>query len=339
MAVPIRISAGVRAASRPQQRRRTVWPLLVVVFLLLWVDLAAAMKCKTPERTPTAEEREQLVEFYRQREAALAGLSDALHADPLLGPQLGGLKRVGWHYFDPLAQEPDPDASTDEALRLAEQDELLALLLLQSRGDLGEVQRQKIIERWQHRGLPWAVLAAGPVDLSHAADRARYIDVLHQSLALPLNNALAVRVRDLGMRYFELEERHPEPQLSAALQAVSGSCMDWRWAVRSGIASLTLEATTIGLRGDFIEEMCNLPDIELEGICSQWASKLRAESFVDWVQSLDPDRSEPLWGAFSDCGPLTLLRTVQDYHGDWPQVEARLRNCKPVPRTDAESED
>jgi hypothetical protein len=334
MADPIRNPVRVRAR---RSSRWTGWPFVVVVFLLLWMDTAVATKCKTPERAPTAEEREQLAEFYRQREAALAALSAALHADPVLGPQLGGLKRVGWHYFDPLAQEPDPDASTDEALRLAGQDELLALVLLQSREDLGAAQRRQIIARWQDRGLPWTVLAAGPVDLSNAADRARYIDVLQQSLALPLNNALAVRVRELGMRYFELEERHREPQLSAALRAVSGTCMDWRWAVRSGIAALTLEATTIGLRGELIEDMCNPPDIELEAICARWAAKLRTESFVDWVQSLDPELSEPLWGAFSDCGPVTLLRTVQAHHGDWPQVAARLRNCKPAPT--AESED
>lgn len=335
MADPVCSPVRVRRLRRSSWR--TGWPQVIAVFLLLWMDMAAAMKCKTPERAPTAEEQAQLAEFYRQREAALAALSAALHADPLLGPQLGGLRRVGWHYFDPLAQKPDPEASIDEALSLAGQDELLALVLLQSRADLGAAQRRQIVERWQHRGLPWPVLASGPVDLSDPADRARYIDVLQQSLALPLNNALAVRVRELGMRYFELEEGHPEPQLSAALRAVSGTCMDWRWAVRSGIASVTLEATTMAVRANWFEKECDPPDIVLEAICAQWAAKLRAESFVDYVQSLEPERSEPLWGTLSDCGPATLLRTVHAHPGDWPQVEARLRHCKPAPTANAES--
>lgn len=89
-------------------------------------------------------------------------------------------------------------------MQLAQEDELLTLVLLFDRQDLEPELRSQLIERWRAQGLPWTVLAAWPVDLEDATDRRRFAAELHESLVLPINNPLAVRARTLGIRYFEL---------------------------------------------------------------------------------------------------------------------------------------
>lgn len=329
--MPLRPGSGAvridAACERVSKLRRPVW--LVVLCLLLSVDVAATISCRQPEREPTAEEREQLFAHENQLRASQAALSAALRADPLLGPELRRFARVGMTLFDPLAEDADPPI--EEALKLAQEDELLALVLLWDRHDLDAGQRAKLIERWRAQGLPWTVLAAWPVDLEDATDRRRFAAELRESLTLPINNPLAVRARTLGIRYFELADQHPKPQLSEALLAVQPSC-DRQSFVVGVIAALSLEVTIVAVQFGLLQDDCMDPPIELDEICTLWSKRLQRETLFGWIKSIDPEgeRAERLSERIEACGPLTMLHAFQDHYGDWDAVEARLRDCVPV---------
>jgi hypothetical protein len=325
--MPVRRASGaVRVDAR---RGARVWnpAWLLMLVLLLSVDIAVAMSCKRPDRWPTPEEHKQLDIYVDQLRASRAALSAALHADPLLGPELRRFARIGATLFDPRPGLPDIKPPIEESLKLAQEDELLALVLLWDREDLGTEQRAQLIERWRSRGLPWTVLAAWAVDLRDAAERDRYIAVLRESLALPINNPLALRVRTLGIRYFELEEQYPEPQLADALRAVYPGC-NHGVSARGLIAASAFEITTLALRYSLLKQECGELAVELEEICTLWLARLRRESFLHWGE--EEERAERLSERIDVCGPLTMLRAVQDHYGDWEAVEARLHDCVPV---------
>lgn len=318
---------AIRNPAGVQVPRSSKW-IAVVLSLLLRVDTAAALSCKPPERAPTAEEHQQLAVFYGQRDAARKALNTALRADPVLSLIVEKLEQVGWYF--PYATQPAVLPPLKKALRLAREDELLALALLQAREDLGEAQRRQLIEHWQDRGLPWTVLASEPVNPDDPADRARLAAALRESLALPLNNALAVRVRELGIRYFELVERHPEPELSEALSAVDPSCSR-EWVVTHITIGLSaLNITALPVRYGFIEAECEMPAVEFAEICERWTERLKAE-LPDFMQEpFDAEREAFFDERVETCGLAALLRAIQAHYGDWPQIEAQLRDCKPA---------
>lgn len=318
----VRIDA---ACERVSKARRPVWLLALWLFS---VDIALAMSCKPPDRQPTAEEREQLDVYERRLNARDAALSAALRGDPLLGPTLERFAQIGVTLPDPTGKDPDVLPPIEDALRLAQEDELLALIALARAEDLNEAERRGIIERWRAQGLPWTALAAWPADLEKAADRQRFAAVLQESLDLPINNPLAIRVRTLGIRYFELVEQHPVPQLPEALWAVYPGCIHG-WRAEFVAASVSLEVTTLPLHYLFLQQECSEPHGELEVICTSWSERLRRESFEGWADSLDGQRGNDLSERIDVCGPLALLRAVQDHHGDWEAVEARLLDCVP----------
>lgn len=327
--MPLRPASG---AARVDGRRRgsIVWKLvwLVALWFLLSIDVAVAMSCKRPDRWPTPEEHQQLDIYVDQLRASRAALSAALHADPLLGPELKRFAQVGATLFDPRPGLPDIKPPIEEALKLAQEDELLALVLLWDREDLETEQRAQLIERWRDRGLPWTVLAAWPVDLRDAAERDRFVTALRESLALPINNPLAIRVRTLGIRYFELDEQYPEPQLADALRAVYPGCSPGVSA--SGlITASALEVTTLALRYSLLNQECGALAVELEEVCTLWLARLRRESFLHWGEALEEERAERLSERIDVCGPLALLRAVQDHYGDWEAAEAHLLDCVP----------
>lgn len=316
----VRIDA---ACQRVSKLRNPLW--LLALCLLLSVDVAATISCRQPEREPTAEEREQLFAHENQLRASRAALSAALRADPLLGPELESFARVGMTRLDPLAEDIDPPI--EEALQLAQEDELLALALLWDREDLEPEQRSQLIERWRAQGLPWTVLAAWPADLEDAADRRRFAAVLQESLSLPINNPLAIRVRTLGIRYFELVDQYREPQLPEALLPVKPGC-DHGWLVQVLFLASAINVATVAVRFEFLENECSEPAVELEEICTLWSERLRRESFEGWTKSLDEEGAELLLER-NVCGYGALLRAIQDHYGDWEAVEARLHDCVP----------
>lgn len=302
-----------------------VWLLV----LLLWGSGAMAMSCKPPDRQPTAKEREQLNVYKRQLDTRDAALSVALRADPLVGPALERFAQIGLTLFDPIAEDPDDRPPIADALLLAQEDELLALITLARAEDLDATQRRGIIERWRAQGLPWTVLAAWPADLEKAADRRRFAAALRESLDLPINNPLAIRVRTLGIRYFELLEQHPVPQLPESLSPVYPPCRHG-WRTELVAATLSLDISSLPLSYQFLRSECSEPAAELEEICTLWSERLRRESFEGWAESLDGERDYDLTERIDVCGHGALLRAVQDHYGDWDAVEARLRDCVPV---------
>lgn len=317
----VRMDAARRGALR-------AWNPVWLLALLLWASGAMSMSCRPPDRQPTGEEREQLDVYARQLNARDAALSMALRADPLLGPTLDRFAQIGVTQFDPIAEDLDVLPPIEDALRLAQEDELLALTALTRAEDLDAAQRRGIIERWRARGLPWTVLAAWPADLEDAAVRRRFAAVLRESLDLPINNPLSIRVRTLGIRYFELLEQHPVPQLPKALRAVYPGCgHDWKteWAA----LNYSHEVSTLALRHSFLKQECGAPAVELEEICTLWSERLRRESFEGWAESLDGERDFDLTERIDVCGYGALLRAVQEHHGDWDAVEARLLDCVP----------
>lgn len=97
-------------------------------------------------------------------------------------------------------------------------------------------------------------------------------------------------------------------------------------------ASFSFEVTTVPLHFDLFQGACIEPPIELEDVCALWSGRLRREGIFGWMESieLDEERREVLDQRIEACGPLALLRAVQDHHGDWEAVESRLRDCVPV---------
>lgn len=302
--------------------RRVAWNPLWLLALLL--SDAMATSC-WPNRKPTAEERAQLADFQQQWEANRQDFHEVLRADPMLGPLSDGVERI-----DGLmtSSTSDPDPRIDA---WAGQEELFDLALVLGHEDLHPQLRQRIHERWKERGLPWTVLAAEPVDLDDADDRARYATVLRESLALPLNNALAIRARKLGIRYFELKQQYPDPTLPEALQAVSCGFLQHDVMQQFGIALAALDVTTPGLGWTgVLGDVCVEPLPELDAVCAQWSAKLKRESLAYRLHSDEADVVFRFEDHLEACGPATLLRAVQDHHGDWEAVEARLRDCVPV---------
>lgn len=324
--MPLRPGSGAvridAACQRVSKLRRPVWLLA----MLLWASGAMAWGC-WPEREPTAEERKQLADFQQLREANHQDFHEAMRADPLLSPLSEAMERL-----DGLMESstPDPDPRIDA---WSGQDELLdlALALVLAQEELHPQLRQRIHQRWQERGLPWTVLAAEPVDLDDVVDRARYETALRESMALPLNNPLAIRARELGIRYFELKQQYPDPTLPEALQAFSCRVLQHDAMQQFGIVLAALDATTLGLgQTGVLGEVCVEPLPELDAVCSQWSAKLKRESLAYRVESDEADVMFDFEDHLEACGPATLLRAVQDHHGDWDAVEARLRDCMPV---------
>lgn len=327
--MPLRPASGALRMGAVRRVALLATNPVCLLVLLLWASGAMSMSCKPPDRQPTAEEREQLDVYKRQFTARDAALSAALRADPLLGPTLARFAQIGLTMFDPIAERPDIPPPIEDALLLAQEDELLALITLTRAEDLDETQRRGIIERWRAQGLPWAVLAAWPADLGEAEDRQRFAAVLRESLNLPINNPLATRVRTLGIRYFELVEQHPEPRLSDALRAVHRGC-GVVWKAEWFAAISVPEVTTLPLRYLFLKQECDEPAAELEEICTLWSERLRRESFEGWAEALDGWRGNDLSERIDVCGHSALLRAVQNHYGNWEAVEARLRDCVPV---------
>jgi hypothetical protein len=160
-----------------------------------------ALSCAPPDRQPTDAEREQWTAFLEQRQRHQAALRQALRSDPLLEPVLRQLETAGIVTLDSLRGSDGPldDGPAAADLEDAMTNELTALLLTRSMLDSGAAPvARRLIEHWQHRGLPWTVLAAVPVDPESPEDRQRMARQLRESLDLSLNTPLASQLRALG---------------------------------------------------------------------------------------------------------------------------------------------
>lgn len=301
---------------------------LLAVWLWVHATTAMALSCAPPDRQPTDAEREQWSAFLEQRQRHQAALRQALRSDPLLEPVLRQLETAGIVTLDSLRGSDGPldDGPAAADLEDAMTNELTALLLTRSMLDSGAAPvARRLIEHWQHRGLPWTVLAAVPVDPESPEDRQRMARQLRESLDLSLNTPLASQLRALGIRYFEIEARYPEPAFPHSLRAAYVDC-DMRPIIRRQLFEAALDVVNFSLR-EHLE--CDFRQPEWVKACESWLEKLDRESPLYWseCQDWDDPRCEHFHDRYEACGPLQVLRAIQAHPADWRRAAALLRDC------------
>lgn len=301
---------------------------LLALLLLVHASAVMALSCTPPDRQPTDAEREQWTAFQDQRQRHRAALLEAVRSDPLLGPVLQQLETVGRVTLDPRRDSNDPPVIGSTAdLGDAMTNELAALLLMQSTLDSGDAPQvaRRLIAHWKDRGLPWTVLAAYPVDPDAPEDRQRVARQLRESLDLPLNTPLASQIRALGIRYFELEARYPEPAFPRSLQAAYVDC-DMRPIIRRQLFEAALDVVNFSLREHL---HCDFQQPDWVDACEAWLEKLDRESPLFWskCQDWDDQRCDHFHDRYEACGPLQVLRAIQTHPADWRQAAALLRDC------------